>query len=103
LTKLYGTRKRKKRARPPLDERHYVAIELLTTVPTPNLDEISRICTIDRRTLYRWRQRKDFDKELRKVSRMKFEAVRRRRGMTRAPVPKTVDGIERLFNDCGFL
>ncbi|MFD2876636.1 hypothetical protein ACFTAO_12775 [Paenibacillus rhizoplanae] len=55
-------RKRKKRSRQPLDERHYLAIELLTTVPTPNLDDIARACTVDRRTLYRWRLRKDFAK-----------------------------------------
>ncbi|WP_449601061.1 phBC6A51 family helix-turn-helix protein [Paenibacillus sp. Marseille-Q9583] len=92
---------RKKRARPPLDERHYLAIELLTTVPTPNLDDIAQACTIDRRTLYRWRQRKDFDKEMRKVSRRKMEARRPR--IKRRPLPTTVDGIERLFIDCGFM
>lgn len=92
-----GAEKRKKRSRPPLDERHYLAIELLTTVPTPNLDDIARACTVDRRTLYRWRQRKDFARELRR----KMEARRPR--IKRRPLPTTVDGIERLFIDCGFM
>jgi predicted DNA-binding transcriptional regulator AlpA len=72
-------RKKTKRGRPisPLDERHYLAIELLTTVPTPNLEEIARACGVDRRTLYRWRQRKDFTRELDKVQRRKTEEYNR--------------------------
>lgn len=69
--------KRKKRARPPLDDRHRLAIELLTMVPTPNLEDIAKACYVDRRTLYRWRLRKDFDKELRKVSERKSDEYRR--------------------------
>lgn len=72
-------RKKPKRGRPvtPLDERHYYAIELLTTVPTPNLEEIARACAVDRRTLYRWRLRRDFTRELDKVMRHKREVHQR--------------------------
>lgn len=69
--------KRKKRARPPLDDRHRLAIELLTTVPTPNLEDIAKACGVDRRTLYRWRLRSDFAKEMRKESERKADEYRR--------------------------
>ncbi|GIP13985.1 hypothetical protein J1TS5_61550 [Paenibacillus macerans] len=72
--------KKPKRGRPvmPLDDRHLLAIELLTTVPTPNLEEIARACGVSRRQLYRYRQRKDFVRELDKVQRRKREECRRR-------------------------
>jgi DNA invertase Pin-like site-specific DNA recombinase len=72
-------KKRKPRTRPPLDERHYRAIELLALKRVHNtLDDIAAGVGVDRRTLYRWRQRKDFDKELRKARR-KMIAERRRK------------------------
>lgn len=71
-------KRRKKRTRPPLDDRHYLAIELLTTVPTLNLEDIAKQCVVDRRTLYRWRMRKDFERELRKVQQRKIEECRRK-------------------------
>lgn len=95
------TKKRKKRIRPALDERHYIAIELLTSVPTPNLADIAQACAVDRRTLYRWRKRSDFDRELRKVSRKKAEAMRRKARRTQTPM--SIDGIERLFKCVGWL
>lgn len=71
-------KKRKKRARPPLDERHMVAIELLANYRTRyTLDEIAEMVTVDRRTLYRWRQRKDFAREYDKAVRKHVERVRR--------------------------
>lgn len=63
--------RRKKRTRPPLDDRHRLAIELLTTIPTQNLEDIAKACGVDRRTLFRWRLRKDFERELRKVQERK--------------------------------
>lgn len=69
--------KRKKRRRPDLDDRHLVAIELLTTVPTPTLEEIAQVCGVDRRTLYRWRLRKDFQREMRKAQDRKLNEFRR--------------------------
>lgn len=64
-------KRRKKRRRPDLDDRHRLAIELLTSVPTQNLEDIAQACGVDRRTLYRWRLRKDFQHELRKVQERK--------------------------------
>lgn len=93
-----------KRGRPasPLDERHYLAIELLTTVPTPNLEEIARACGVDRRTLYRWRQRKDFTRELDKVQRRKTEEYNR---WLRAKIKyvMTARDIEETFRMCGLI
>ncbi|MEC0167488.1 phBC6A51 family helix-turn-helix protein [Paenibacillus graminis] len=62
-------RKSKRRGRPvtPLDARHYQAIALLAD-GRMSYCEIARTCGVDRRTLQRWRQRKDFDRELRKVN-----------------------------------
>jgi transposase-like protein len=97
-------RKKTKRGRPisPLDERHYLAIELLTTVPTPNLEEIARACGVDRRTLYRWRQRKDFTRELDKVQRRKTEEYNR---WLRAKIKyvMTARDIEETFRMCGLI
>ncbi|MNW55332.1 hypothetical protein D3C74_329840 [compost metagenome] len=75
-----GRRKKPKRGRPisPLDDRHYLAIELLTRVPTPNLDEIARACGVDRRTLYTWRHRKDFEREFMMLARKKADERYRR-------------------------
>lgn len=71
-----GAKKKRKRRRGELDDRHYLAIELLTTVPTPNLDDIARHCYVDRRTLYRWRLRKDFHRELEKAQERKQKRFR---------------------------
>ncbi|OKP81838.1 hypothetical protein A3844_24960 [Paenibacillus helianthi] len=61
--------RKSKRGRPvaPLDERHYRAIALLAD-GRMNYSEVARTCGVERRTLHRWRQRKDFDRELRKLS-----------------------------------
>ncbi|QNG60322.1 helix-turn-helix domain-containing protein [Bacillus sp. PAMC26568] len=47
---------------PPLDERHYLAIELLMSVNGKRLTraKIAEKCAISRMQLYRWEQRKDF-------------------------------------------
>lgn len=90
--------KRKKRARPPLDDRHRLAIELLTTVPTPTLEETAQACGVDRRTLYRWRNRTDFKREMRKVQDRKMNEFRR--GMRRqfdARIANVKD-LEAVFN-----
>ncbi|CAM4376111.1 phBC6A51 family helix-turn-helix protein [Paenibacillus phoenicis] len=97
-------RKKPKRGRPvlPLDERHYLAIELLTTVPTPNLEEIAQACGVSRRQLYTWRQRKDFTRELVKVQRRKTEDHRR---WLKAKIKyvMTARDIEETFRMCGLI
>ncbi|MCM3175941.1 phBC6A51 family helix-turn-helix protein [Paenibacillus sp. MER 99-2] len=91
-----GANKKRKRRRADLDDRHYLAIELLTTVPTPNLDDIARTCGVDRRTLYRWRLRKDFDKAWRELSRHKA-AFRFRRVKRKAYEISRVEDIELIL------
>ncbi|WP_416293095.1 phBC6A51 family helix-turn-helix protein [Paenibacillus illinoisensis] len=60
--------RRKRRGRPVaiLDARHHQAITLLAEGRL-SYGEIADNIGIDRRTLHRWRMRKDFDRELRKV------------------------------------
>ncbi|OIB03505.1 hypothetical protein AK95_07800 [Paenibacillus sp. LC231] len=75
-------KKKKRRSRRlPLNERHYAAIELLSDVPSRNHEDIAHILGISRMTLYRWRQREDFDKELRKAIMRKVRARYPRRKM----------------------
>lgn len=64
--------------RPPLDERHYRAIEMLTRVPRMNYEEIASELGVNRRTLYRWRNRRDFAKAYRELADAKFKAKFRR-------------------------
>lgn len=61
-------RRSKRKGRPvaELDARHYRAITLLADGRL-SYGEIADRIGIDRRTLHRWRIRKDFDRELRKV------------------------------------
>ncbi|WP_371825312.1 phBC6A51 family helix-turn-helix protein [Paenibacillus soyae] len=51
----------------PLTDKHYDAIRLLASLPHRNQEEIAQELSISRRQLYRWRQRSDFDKALRKA------------------------------------
>lgn len=69
-------RKRKKRALVPLDARHYQAIELIAS-GYHKYGEIAQMVGVDRRTLLRWRKRKDFDMELRKARVRIAEKVRK--------------------------
>lgn len=71
-----------RRGRHPLDERHLRAISMLANVPTPTLEEVSAAVGVDRRTLYRWRHRKDFDRLLRMTIDERLSALRKR-------IPKT--------------
>lgn len=63
------SRQRKKRTCPPLDERHYRAIEMLTKVPRMNYEKIAAELAVNRRTLYRWRERPDFQRAYKELSR----------------------------------
>lgn len=89
-------KRRKKRARPPLDDRHRLAIELLTSVPRPTREEIGRRCGVCRRTLHRWERRKDFQKELRKVQNRKSAEYRRRLRQRKAQI-LAIGDIEQMF------
>lgn len=89
-------KRRKKRTRPPLDDRHRLAIELLTSVPRPTREEIGRMCGVCRRTLHRWECRKDFQKELRKVQNRKSAEYSRRIRQRRTQMVSASD-IEQVF------
>ncbi|MEI2284439.1 phBC6A51 family helix-turn-helix protein [Paenibacillus polysaccharolyticus] len=93
-----GANKKRKRRRAELDDRHYLAIELLTTVPTPNLDDIARHCYVDRRTLYRWRLRKDFQRELTKAQERKHKHFRLKLSEIRR-----VEDFEFIFRAAGLI
>lgn len=86
-------KKRRKRTRPPLDRRHYRAIDLLTTAPSMNRAIIARECGVNRRTLLRWELRKDFEIERTKVMNRKMEPIRNRINRARRPL-NNVDDIE---------
>lgn len=83
-------KKRIKRGRPrglpALDERHYRAIDLLSDLRRGGrtLDDIAEELGVDRRTLYRRRQRKDF-------ARLLEREVRRK---VRERVPRTQAGYD---------
>lgn len=51
----------------PLDERHFRAIEMIADIHRLNYEIIAKRLSVDRRTLYRWRKRKDFAEMLRKT------------------------------------
>ncbi len=63
---------------PPLDERHYLAIELMIQ-PYSNRwltrQEIADIVGVSRMQLYRWEQRKDFQKALEKRRKQHLKAM----------------------------
>ncbi|MFM9327957.1 phBC6A51 family helix-turn-helix protein [Paenibacillus mesotrionivorans] len=65
----------------PLDERHYRAIDLLTTHPRKNHEEIAQELGITRMTLFRWRNRPDFDREYRRILSEKVRILTRGRSV----------------------
>lgn len=95
-------KRKRKRTRPPLDDRHRLAIELLTSVPTPNLEDIAKACGVDRRTLYRWRLRQDFQREIRKVQAQKTKQYLRRMKRTYIQ-PRNVNDFEKVFKVFGLI
>lgn len=54
------TKRRRRRSRPPLDERHYRAIAMLNAVPREEINIIAHRLGVHRTTLWRWTQRNDF-------------------------------------------
>ncbi len=60
----------------PLDARHYAAIDMLSEMGRnrPNMAIIGRRLSVDRRTLFRWRQRPDFQAELKHTIMRKVSA-----------------------------
>ncbi|MNM83863.1 hypothetical protein D3C81_959330 [compost metagenome] len=85
---------------PPLDERHYQAIALLVA-GRMGYAEIAKAIGVDRRTLHRWRKRKDFDRALRKAFDKHTNEWRRSARVRRWP--HTADDIARVFKATGLL
>jgi transposase-like protein len=87
-------KKRKKHKK--LDYRHYQAIELLAYKGKRNYAHIAKEVGVDRTTLFRWRQRKDFSRLYAKRMEQRFRGIKRRR---RASQPTAMDAqsIENLF------
>lgn len=89
-------KRRKKRRRPELDDRHRLAIELLASAKRPNREDIARMCGVCRRTLYRWENRADFQRELLKAHDRNLSEHRRRIKQKYTQAMDITD-IERLF------
>lgn len=93
-------KKRKKRAPAPLDSRHYRAIELISD-GRHKYGEIAARVGVDRRTLLRWRKRKDFDKELRRARAKTVDEMRKSFGDRKRP--KTSADIFEYFGAMGIV
>lgn len=61
----------------PLEERHYLAIDMLTEHRKHRMthEEISKVLGITRMTLYRWEQRPDFKAELQRAINRKLGPI----------------------------
>lgn len=53
-------KQRRRRSRPPLDERHYRALAMLNAIPRDDINVIARRLGVHRTTLWRWTQRADY-------------------------------------------
>lgn len=90
----------------PLQPYHYRAIDMLTQVPRMNYEEIASELGVNRRTLFRWRQRPDFDRELRREINRKWEAYQKtipKPNLLAMALSGDVDAIEWFFNAAGFV
>lgn len=96
-----------RRGRKPLDDRHFLAIALLSEIGRWRMthEEIARSLSISRRTLARWRKRPDFDKALAaEISRKCRAYLRASRIRRRVSISHYSDSdIERILSVSGFL
>lgn len=93
-------RKRRRRRQYPLDDRHYRAIALLANA-RDNYEEIAQAVGVSRMSLYRWRKRADFSRELRTLTdRIHNE---RKRELHRKYALKTPEDIEWYFRMSGMV
>jgi transposase-like protein len=98
-------KKRKRRGnypkrRPSLGEIHYEAIALLATKRGANYEGIAKQLRISVRTLYRWRQRRDFDRALRVAIEKHVRETVGSRGYYR---PTNADEIAYIFRISGLI
>jgi transposase-like protein len=84
----------------PLDGRHYYAIELLVQ-GRYDYTEVAEQTGVSRRTLYRWRQRKDFKREINKE--LKRKARERQQANKERMSVRTLDDLDRIFRACDLL
>lgn len=92
--------KRRKSRRQPLDDQHFRAVKLLASSRL-NHEDVARHLGICRMTLYRWRQRPDFERMLQREIRRVVDA--QFRDLQKRYMPRTVDEIERTFRVCGLM
>lgn len=95
-----GKKRRRPSRRPPLDARHHRAIEMLAGLRVDYAD-VAKALGISRMTLWRWRQRKDFEKESRKaIARFVAKKCRVTHGKFRLT---NAEDIEQYFRIAGIL
>ncbi|WAA13387.1 helix-turn-helix transcriptional regulator [Fervidibacillus halotolerans] len=103
-------RKRRKRTRPPLDDRHYTAIYLMTR---PFYDkktgkkrwltrqEVADMVGVSRMQLWRWEQRKDFQREHDKALKAYLRTLKPKK--PRWTVPSSADEINAILRNSGII
>lgn len=103
-------RKRPRVGRPkgkePLSEKHLLAIEIMTFGKRYTQSEIAKMLGVSRMTLYKWRQRKDFDRLLEKTIRSNHERRMRRirdDSLTQMALAGDVVSIEKILRLHGLL
>ncbi|NOJ71428.1 phBC6A51 family helix-turn-helix protein [Paenibacillus alvei] len=93
-------RKRRKSRRLPLNDKQLCAIDLLANTHL-NHEDIARELGVCRMTLYRWRQRPDFERTLQREINRIMNA--RFRDMQKRYMPRTVGEIEHVFRLTGLM
>ena len=89
------------RRRDPLSDKHYEAIRLMAELNRRNYDDIAKQLGISRRQLYRWRQRKDFERALQRA--VSAEVNRRMRNLRMRIRYNDAETLEFIMRNTGLL
>jgi AcrR family transcriptional regulator len=89
---------------PPLDDRHYLAIELLAELKRLSREDIAKACGVSRMTLYRWEQRKDFRREYEKLVQAKLRGMfPRKSAIVKLALKGDIDAVTRILDAADLL
>ncbi|MGM0828087.1 MAG: phBC6A51 family helix-turn-helix protein [Bacillota bacterium] len=89
---------------PPLDERHYLAIELILDFKSGlSREEIAGHCGVSRMQLHRWEQRKDFQREKDKRLKQKLDLMipKKNRSYASLALSGDVKAVETILGAAG--